>query len=89
MRPLPETVMDNAFLLIVWLAVVVGGLLLSNVAINIERQIMQAIHEANRHAPRRYSYRNSNGGTVLLTKEQHRLIQGYKVGRMARGVRID
>jgi len=78
----------SAALTIVWLAVIVGGLLLSNVAISIERQIMHHIHEANKHAPRRYSYRNSNGGTVYLTKEQHRLLRSYKVGRMAPGVRI-
>jgi len=78
----------SAALIIVWLAVIVGGLLLSNVAIKIERQIMQAIHEANRHAPRRYSYRNSNGSTVYLTKEQHRRLQASRFGRMAPGVRL-
>jgi hypothetical protein len=80
--------MGNAFLLIVWLAVVIGGLLLSNVAISIERQIMHHIHEANKHAPRRYAYRNSNGSTVYLTKEQHRRLQASRFGRMAPGVRL-
>jgi hypothetical protein len=91
MRPLPEKIMSSALFTIVCLAIVVGGLLLSSAVINIERQVMRAIHEANRHtAPGRYyPYRHSNGSTVYLTKEQHRLIQESKVGRMARGVRID
>jgi len=80
--------MINAALTIVWLAVVVGGLLLSNVAIKIERQIMHHMHEANKHAPRRYAYRNSNGSTVHLTREQHRRLQAARFGRMAPGVRI-
>jgi len=79
----------SAALTIVWLAVVIGGLLLSNVAIKIERQIMHLIHESNKYAPRRYSYRNSNGSTVYLTKEQHRRLRASKFGRMAPGVRIN
>jgi len=80
--------MSSAALIIVWLAVVIGGLLLSNVAIKIERQIMHLVHEANKHAPRRYPYRNSNGATVYLTKEQHKRLQSARFGRMSPGVRF-
>jgi len=79
----------SAALTIVWLAVVIGGLLISNVVIKIERQIMHIIHESNKYAPRRYSYRNSNGSTVYLTKEQHKRLQASRFGRMAPGVRIN
>jgi hypothetical protein len=79
----------SAALTIVWLAVVIGGLLLSNVAISIERQIMHLIHESNKHAPRLYPYRNSNGSTVYLTKEQHRRLRASRFGRMSPGVRIN
>ena len=86
MRHVLEKIMSAA-LTIVWLAVVIGGLLLSNVAIKIERQIMQAIHKTNR-ATRMYSYRNSNGATVYLTKEQHKRLQSARFGRMSPGVRF-